>query len=110
MTEEEEQERHCDNYPERLGTPNCLRWFIFINRLPATLKCLATANDVDPKLWASYEGEWWRVVMASRMGDVGITQQLDADHGYTRRVYVDELFNFTDQRPKNTAQGDHNGQ
>lgn len=98
-TDKEEQERHCDNYPERLGTPNCLRWWIFINRLPATLKCLASDNNVDPKLWAKYQGKWYRLVMASRMGDVGIVDNLDADHGYQKRVMVDELTDFTDQRP-----------
>jgi hypothetical protein len=92
---------HCDRYISRYGEPNCLRWYLFFNRLSATDKGLCRSNGVeDPKLWAQHEGAWVRVVMASRFGDVGITSNLDAEHGYDDRVAVEDLTDFTDVRPK----------
>ena len=35
-----------------------------------------------------------RVVMASRMGDVGITSNLDAEDGYESRVWIADLADF----------------
>lgn len=101
MIDAVQEPRHCDSYISSYSAPNCLRWFLFFNRLPATDKGLCRANGVDdPKLWAKYEGSWVRVVMSSRMGDVGITSNLDADHGYDNRVVVEDLTDFTDERPK----------
>jgi len=98
--EYEEKIRHCDFVAENYSEPDCLRWFIFIHRLPATLKCLVEKKIGLPNLWAKYRGSWRRVTMASRLGDVGITSRLDADYGYDDRVHVDELTEFTDKRPK----------
>jgi hypothetical protein len=93
--------RHCDSYINSFDAPNALKWFLFFNRLPAMDKGLCRDNGIDdPKLWAQYEDKWIRVVMASRMGDVGITSNLDADHGYDSRVSVEDLTGFTDERPK----------
>ena len=36
------------------------------------------------------------VVMASRFGDVGITDDLDAEHGYSRRIQCVPGFGFTE--------------
>lgn len=95
---------HCDDYVEDIFQPKCLRWFIFINRLPAGIKALADEKCEAPKLWAKYRNVWHRVVMASRMGDVGITKGLDADYGYTNRVNVSDLTDFTDEHPNRSEQ------
>lgn len=93
-------EDHCDNVIGRLGAPNCLRWYLLINRLPASDKSLCGENGVeDPKLFAKYQGQWIRVVMSSRMGDLGITNDLDREYGYDRRVLYTKLTDFTDERP-----------
>ena len=93
-------DNHCDNYIGRSGEPNALRWFLLINRLPAADKYLCFDNGVtNPKLFAKHEGKWIRVVMASRMGDVGITPNLDAETGYDKRVDLRDLSDFTDERP-----------
>ncbi len=38
-----------------------------------------------------------RVVMASRFGDVGITRDLMAEHGYNDRVAVETLTDFSEK-------------
>ena len=97
-----EQDDHCDDYIAVPGVPRCLQWYLFINRLPAAEKYMCLENGVaDPKLFAKYKGKWVRVVMASRFGDVGITEKLDRDYGYSAgRVNVKDLSDFTDERPQ----------
>ena len=38
-------------------------------------------------------GTRFRIVMASRLGDVGLTTDLTAEHGYTIRVPIEDLYN-----------------
>jgi len=87
--------KHCDDYIQDYHFPDCLRWFLFINRLPATEKMLAYSVGVKPTLFAFYGRKRVRVVMASRLGDVGITEDLKAEHGYRKRVLVKNLWGFS---------------
>ena len=48
-------------------------------------------------LYADYKGNRVRVVVASRLGDVGVTYDLTKEQGYHRRVYLPELSNFSDK-------------
>jgi len=93
--------RHCDEFIDDYEAPNCLRWFLLINRLPAIEKMLAAEMGVNPKLFADVikpnnqgRTQRVRVVMASRFGDVGISINLHREHGYSKRVAVEELTNF----------------
>lgn len=97
-TEQETEPRHCDEYINDFDAPMCLRWFLFVNRLPASDKHLCERNGVKPRLFATHFGKKVRIVMASRLGDVGITEKLDAENGYSTRVAVADLTDFTDQR------------
>lgn len=45
-------------------------------------------------------GQDVRVVMASRFGDVGITNDLNAAHGYILRLPVSALTDFSEKRPE----------
>lgn len=106
MTEEQATletpyEYHCDRFDTAFGWPLCLRWWLFIERANACCKMIARSalGDDYPIVYAKYEGGWVRLVMASRFGDIGITKDLDADHGYFARVTVNQLSEFTDQRP-----------
>jgi len=85
--------KHCDDYIDDEGAPLALRSFLRRARSPAH-------GMLDPspypRLFADYDGQRVRVVMASRMGDVGITADLNADHGYQKRVAVADLTNFGD--------------
>ena len=87
--------KHCDEYIDDYEQPDCLRWFLLIERLSASLKFLADRMGVAPKLFADYGEQRVRVVMASRMGDLGITSNLNEETGYERRVAVAALSNFS---------------
>jgi hypothetical protein len=49
------------------------------------------------KLFADYEGETWRVIGASSLGDVWLTKNFNAENGYDRRVDPD-FTKFTNWR------------
>lgn len=49
-----------------------------------------------PRLYASYKGNRCRVVMVSRLGDVGISYK-DQEYGYNERVSLYDLTDFSDQ-------------
>lgn len=85
--------KHCDDYIDDETQPAPLRAFLARARQPAHGHL---SPDPFPTLFADYEGTRYRVVMASRMGDVGITTKLDKDHGYEKRVAVQDLTNFSE--------------
>lgn len=86
--------KHCDDYIHDFSAPMCLRFFLLVHRLPAIDGALLRANGVEPVLYATYEGTRVRIVMASRFGDVGITEHLNRTHGYEMRVHIEELKDF----------------
>lgn len=89
---------HCDNYIDDKNQPKSLRRFLRWNRWPAAWQVRAEDWGMKPPvLFARYLGIQVRVVMASRMGDVGITSKLDSERGYTARVYLEDLSHFTDK-------------
>lgn len=90
------QGKHCDDYIHDFTAPHCLRFFLLIKRLPAMDMMVCREFGVKPKLFATYKDARVRVVMASRMGDVGITHHLDAEDGYQARVMIAALSNFGD--------------
>ena len=88
--------RHCDEYVSDISQPVCLRFFLFVQRLPAVLTMLCHQAGVRPKLFADFNGKRVRVTMASRFGDVGITENKYQEDGYTQRVNVAQLSNFSE--------------
>lgn len=95
--------RHCDEYIDDESQPECLRKFL--DRARSRGHGMLT-NEPYPKLFATYNGEGWRgvekgdrvrVVMASRLGDVGCTKNLNADTGYQLRTSIDNLSEFSDR-------------
>ena len=85
--------RHCDDYIEDPAAPGPLRSFLQRARSPAHGH---TSSDPFPVLFATYKGERYRVVMASRLGDVGLSKHFDKDHGYSLRAAVDDLADFSE--------------
>lgn len=65
--------RHCDEYIDDESAPAVLRRYLECARSPA--HGLMSA-DPFPRLYADYDGRRIRIVMASRMGFVGITHDL----------------------------------
>lgn len=103
--------RHCDDYIDDPAQPECLRRFLAYHRLPAAAKYPTGDAEFDrrmeehlgctmwrdpvPTLFADHDGRRVRVTMASRFGDVGITNNLAALNGYGRRAAVEDLSNFS---------------
>lgn len=82
---------HCDDIwaAAPIGCP--VRAFLDHARAPAAEK----VEDAPP-LYATFQGQRVRVVMASRFGDVGITANLRATHGYFKRVHLPDLDDLSD--------------
>lgn len=72
-----------------------------VTRIAETVKApmppLGSDDDIRAAILAHARERGWesgdvaRVVMTSRMGDVGLSKQLDATHGYSLRVYPECL-------------------
>lgn len=84
--------RHCDTYIEDQTQPKPLREFLAWARSEAHG---SNAPRPHPRLYATLRGRRVRVVMASRLGDVGVTTKLESDRGYEERVNVAQLTNFS---------------
>lgn len=106
-----EEPRHCDDYIMDKEQPLCLRRFLKYNRWPAVWQARASdAGIKSPELFATLArdekghckkygvkvGERVHIVMASRLGDVGITNNLKQG-GYQVRVYIDWLKDFSEK-------------
>ncbi len=94
--------KHCDDYINDQTQPMALRAFLERARSPAHGHLTGAPF---PKLFATYTGKGWRgigtgdrvrVVMASRMGDVGVTKNLANEVGYCARFAVEDLSDFGD--------------
>ena len=84
---------HCDRYIDDPDASPALRKFLAFARAPAHGQLLPKPH---PTLFADHKGRRVRVTVASRLGDVGITTNLDAEFGYERRVLVRTLSNFSE--------------
>lgn len=88
---------HCDDLIHMSDLPLCARYFLLVHRLPAMDGTIITAYHGSPVCYANYQGKRVRLTMASRFGDVGITDDLKADRGYKWRVPMGELSDFSDE-------------
>jgi hypothetical protein len=86
-----DRSRHCDDFIDDESAPQALRTFLARARSPAHGM---TSVDPFPVLFADHNGQRVRVVMASRLGDVGICDS--TRFTYEKRVSVEELSNFGD--------------
>jgi len=84
---------HCDDYIDDPSAPEALRKFLGFARSPAHG---LLSPEPHPALYADHFGVRVRVTMASRLGDVGITTNHAAEHGYEKRVAVSQLCNFSE--------------
>lgn len=78
-----------DDKPED-GEVMYARWLMMHWRMPA---CMANnfARFISPhRLFCTYQGMRYRCIGGSRFGDVWLTTNHNADHGYEKRVEVSE--------------------
>ncbi len=85
--------KHCDDYIDDESAPAVLRAYLARARSPAHGHL---SSEPFPKLFADHEGARVRVVMASRLGDVGVTSEHADGRPYQKRVAVEDLSNFGD--------------
>lgn len=85
--------KHCDDYIDDPSAPEVLRRYLARARSPVHGRL---SRDPYPTLFATYEGKRYRVTVASRMGDVGITRYIDKSAGYEKRVFVEQLTDFSE--------------
>lgn len=63
-------------------------------------RCNATSRGAHYKfmsqfhLFCDYRGKRYRVIGASRMGDIWLTDNFDRELGYQQRVYVNDVSNW----------------
>lgn len=103
---------HCDDiidFPEENVYPQCAIDFLRTAREPAhgaeVIAELIAQHKKPPELYANYKDPKTlktirvRVTMASRFGDVGITQRINGNdiYSYQNRVYIPDLTDFSDK-------------
>lgn len=84
---------HCDDIWQDETAPACVRAFLDYARSAAHGMM---SGKPKPRLFATHDGQRVKVVMASRFGDVGITADLTADRGYSKRLLLPELNDFSE--------------
>ena len=90
--------KHCDEYIRDKTQPSCLRVFLLYHRVPAVARRRWQLRGWPvPDLYAEFKGRRVRLTMASRFGDVGITENLRAP-SYRKRVMIGQLTNFSPKR------------
>lgn len=72
-------------------------WWFVLFRFPAIMKANFTEFTKDLKLFCDYDSKRYRVVGASRMGDVWLTDDFSRENGYDLRVYVDDCSKWSDK-------------
>lgn len=66
-------------------------------RLPAIMKFAFERFIYKHKLFCKYEDKEWRVIGASRLGDVWLTSDFSRSNGYDLRVMVDDCGCWSDE-------------
>lgn len=79
---------------EELGDYEYARYVLSTFDVPASLYLDVEQHIHSNKLFAAYEGEKYRVVGLSRLGDVWLTDNFESTH-YTKRVDITKLSHFS---------------
>ena len=90
---------HVDQFIDKLTTdPQEIyaAWVLCYFRLPAILKDKFREFMKDKRLFCTFEGKRWRVVGASRLGDVWLKGDGPENAFYDRRVCVDHCSEWAD--------------
>lgn len=86
---------HVDNFIEDPSTDEYASWFLLMKRLPAVMQQKFSKIIGQYRLFCTYKGEYYRVIGASRMGDIWLAKNLDRNIGYDLRVDIADCSEFT---------------
>lgn len=93
-----EPKTHVDDFIDAHDTDKYASWVLSLFRLPAILSHKFKDFIKEYKLYCTYEGKRYRVVGASRMGDIWLHS--DMNHGestqpyYEHRVMIDDVIDL----------------
>ena len=84
---------HIDEWLDNSQDHDCPVFQFFEHkRSPASFQY---SHPIKTKLFATYQGKEYRIIGASRLGDVYLTTDFNRDVGYEKRgVFINELSNF----------------
>lgn len=88
---------HVDDFVAHSQSPDYASWILMHFRLPAVMQAKFRDIMKDRKLFCSRAGHRYRVIGASRMGDIWLTKDFSRDAGYDERVDIADCTNFGDQ-------------
>ena len=96
---EGKKETHVDMFigPMGFGKDKYARFVLMLFRLPAALRVDFAEWISKYRLFCTYQGKRWRVVGASRLGDVWLSRDHSRESGYDLRVAVDECSEWKDR-------------
>lgn len=89
---------HVDDFIDNnIGNETYARFMLNFFRMPAILNMDFGKFLQEKKLFATFEGQRYRVTGASRMGDVWLRKDFERSDGYDERlrVMVDELSDWS---------------
>ena len=92
--------KHVDDFIDHPPEDEASRYAAFcflLFRLPATMKFAFRTWTDQYKLFCTYHEERYRVVGASRLGDVWLNKDFDEDTAYHLRVAVDDCTEWKDK-------------
>ena len=97
----QEDHVHIDDWLDQVTTTSIslgekmARAFLEYKRLPAWKQMLYDPMYNDLAIFCQYKLERYRCVGASRLGDIWLSKNYKDRYGYSLRVYVDEVSNWT---------------
>lgn len=97
-----EPKTHVDDFIDDPSTDKYTSWVLSLFRLPAALQWKFKDFTQQYKLYCTYEGKRYRVVGASRMGDIWLHSNLNHNEKtqpfYEHRVMVDDVKDLNNRK------------
>lgn len=78
--------RHVHDFIDDPGSDDYAAWVLNHFRLPAILKARFMKFMGKRELFCTYDGKRFRVIGASRLGDIWLTSDFTRENGYDKRV------------------------
>ena len=101
--EEQEKSLHVDDFVSygtmrEVKNEDYARFVLLHFRLPAMMKFAFEKFTHENKLFCKYDGKEWRVIGASRLGDIWLTADFSKRNGYDLRVMADKCSDWSDKQ------------